>query len=290
VRSLPANRPRFANLIAAGLAAVTLGAPGLAGAHEYWLSLKSGVAQAREPVELGALAGTGFRGEKKPYSPLLCVRLLARAARTLDLARAAGIGDFVWARFAPTDAGGAMFGYQSDFSPIELPGSQFDAYLALEGLDGPLLARRSNHVTGPGRERYRRCAKGWLEGADAARATEPFGFPLEIVPLDRPGAASPLRVRIVLDGRPLADALVRVWRSPLDANGQPLDATQRDSVGACWQGRSDTRGEVTVPISEPGEWLVSVVHMQACPDPAVADWESTWASLFFSRGREPRSR
>jgi len=290
VRTLPGIRLRFANLIAAGLAAVTLGVPKLVGAHEYWLSFPRGVTQAREPVELGALAGTGFRGERKPFSPLLSVRLVARAARTLDLARAAGIGDFVWARFVPSDGGGAMFGYQSDFSPIELPGSQFDAYLALEGLDAPLSARRSSHVTGPGRERYRRCAKAWLDGSDAARATEPLGFPLEVVPLERPGAASPLRLRVVLEGRPLADALVRVWHSPLGANGLPLDPTQRDSVGALWQGRSDARGEVAVPTSEAGEWLVSVVHMQACPDPALADWESTWASLFFSRGREPGSR
>lgn len=288
VRPLPAIRPRFASLIAAGL--VAIGAPMPAGAHEYWLSLAPGAPQTREPVQIGALAGTGFRGERKPFSPLRCVRLVARAARSLDLARIASSGEFVWAHFAPSDAGGTMFGYQSDFLPIELPGTQFDAYLALEGLDAPLSARRSSHMNGPGRERYRRCAKAWLDGSDAARATELFGFPLEVVPLERPGAASPLRLRVVLEGRPLAGALVRAWHSPFDANGLPQDPAKRDSVGASWQGRSDSRGEVTVPIAGTGEWLVSVVHMQACPDPAVADWESTWASLLFSRPRESGSR
>ena len=290
MRPLPAIQPWLASLIVAGLAAITLGASTPAGAHEYWLTLTPAVPQNRDPVQVGALAGTGFRGERKPFSPLRCVRLMARAARSLDLTRVASSGEFVWARFAPSDAGGAMFGYQSDFSPIELPGTQFDAYLALEGLDAPLSARQRSHMTGPGRERYRRCAKTWLDGSDAARATESLGFPLEIVPLERPGAAASSRLRVVLEGRPLAGALVRAWHSPFDANGLPLDPAKRDSVGASWQGRSDSRGEVTVPIAGTGEWLASVVHMQACPDPAVADWESTWASLLFTRGREPSSR
>ncbi len=277
------------SLIAAVLAAITLGAPMPAGAHEYWLSLTPGLPQTRE-VQVGALAGTGFRGERKPFSPPRCVRMVVRAARSLDLARVAGSGKLVWARFAPSDAGGAMFGYQSDFSPIELPGTQFDAYLALEGLDAPLSARQRSHMNGPGRERYRRCAKAWLDGSNAGRATEPLGFPLEIVPLERPGASPSLRLRVVLDGRPLADALVRVWHSPFDANGLPQDPAKRDSVGASWQGRSDSRGEVAAPIAGAGEWLVSVVHMQTCPDPAIADWESTWASLLFTRARESSSR
>lgn len=282
-------RPRLAIRIAAGLAAIALVTPTLAEAHEYWLSLTPDARQAHA-IQVGALAGTGFRGERKPFSPPRCVRLVARAARSLDLAPVASSGDFVWTRFAPSDAGGVMFGYQSDFAPIELPGAEFDAYLVLEGLDEALAARQRGHVSGPGRERYRRCAKAWLDGADVTRATEPFGLPLEIVPLDRPGTAPSLRLRVVLEGHPLSGALVRAWRSPLDASGLSLDPATRDSVGVVWQGRTNVRGELAVPDAEPGEWLVSVVHMQACSDLAVADWESTWASLMFMRGREPGTR
>lgn len=269
---------------------LALGAPLPALAHEYWLSFTPAAPEIRQPVEVGAVAGTGFRGERKPFSPTRCVRLVAQAGRTLDLARLGGAGEFVWARFAPSDAGGAMFGYQSDFAPIELPGDEFEAYLALEGLDAPLAARRRSHMDGPGRERYRRCPKAWLPGSDVARAVKPLGLPLELVPLDRPGVASVLRLRVVREGYPLAGALVRAWHSPLDASGQPSDPANRDSVGVSWEGRSDSRGEVAVSVTGPGEWLVSVVHMEACRNPAVADWESTWASLRFTRGRESSSR
>ena len=37
-----------------------------------------------------------------------------------------------------TDEGGVMLGFQSEFTPIELPQPQFDAYLEEEGLAGPL--------------------------------------------------------------------------------------------------------------------------------------------------------
>jgi uncharacterized GH25 family protein len=88
----------------------------------------------------------------------------------------------------------------------------------------------------------------------------------------------------VLDqGHPLAGALVRAWRAPLDASGLPRDPAVRDSVGPAWQGRTDARGETNVPVADAGEWLVSCVHMVPCRDATQADWESSWASLTFVR-------
>src|SRR5262245_56685788 len=125
-------------------------------AHEYWLVPMAYLARPGQVVGFGAVAGTGFRGERKPWSPPLTVRLLARTARTIDLTRASSPGDLVWARFAPSDAGGAMLAYESTFTPIELPAAKFDAYLKEEGLIGAWRARRGAPAR-PGRERYRRC-------------------------------------------------------------------------------------------------------------------------------------
>jgi uncharacterized GH25 family protein len=176
-----------------------------------------------------------------------------------------------------------MIAFESGFTPIELPGAQFNVYLEEEGLDGPLAERRRSAASTPGRERYRRCAKTWLAGQDVARATGVVGMPLEIVPLEIPGAGAVLRARILLGGRPLPGALVKAWRAPFGAGGALTDAAARDSVGSVWHGRTDARGEVSVPLAAGGEWLVSVVQMVPCPDPAEADWESTWASLTFER-------
>jgi hypothetical protein len=278
--------------IAAGLASLLPATVALA--HQYWLAPSHYRGMAERVVEIGAGAGTGFRGERKPWSPPLCVRFIARATRTLDLTRAASPGAIVWARFVPSDAGGAMLAYESTFTPIELPASKFDAYLEEEGLLAPLAARARGGVPKPGRERYRRCAKSWLAGNDPARATVPLGLPLEIVPAAVPGSGAKLRVRVLWMGKPLAGALVKAWRSPIGSTGEPADLETRDSVGVAWSGWTDSRGEVAVPVAKPGEvsvpagreWLVSVVHMEPCRDSAEADWESTWASLTFESPAE----
>jgi len=256
-----------------------------AGAHEYWLAPSRYMVSAGQPVELSALAGTGFRGEKKPFATPHCVRLVARSSRLLDLSRVARDGEYTWARFAPADPGGALFAFESDFTPITLPAATFDAYLKQEGLDAPLAARLHAGQAVPGRERFRRCAKAWLAGGDPARATTPIGLPLELVPLAAPGRDSRLAVRVLWQGRPLAGALVRAWRSSIGPDGIPADAETRDSVQVAWQVRTNDRGEALARVDAAGEWLISVVHMVPCPDRAIADWESTWGSLTFERAR-----
>ena len=256
-------------------------------AHEYWLAPSRYLPGPNRAIELSALAGTGFRGERKPFAPAHCVRLTVRAIRTLDLTPVAREGGYTWARFAPSDSGGAMFAFESDFTAITLPAATFDSYLVTEGLEGPRAARANDpKVAGtPGRERFRRCAKAWVTGSDASRATMPMGLPLEVVPVTMPGQSAQLRVRILWLGQPLAGALVRTWRTPAAADESPTDAESRDSLGVVWQQRTNASGETTVPAQQPGEWLVSVVHMIPGSDRTAADWESTWASLTFQRRR-----
>jgi len=259
---------------------------GTAAAHEFWLAPTSYAPKPRQAVEIGAVAGTGFRGPAMPFSSLRCVHFTARTDRALDLGRYARNGELIWASFAPTDGAGALLAFESTFTPIELPAREFNAYLKLEGLDQPLAARAKT-LDAPGRERYRRCAKAWLAGTDAARATKPVGMPLEIVPASAPGADPVLRLRVALDGKPLAGVLVKAWRTAVDSTGAPFDPEARDSSVVAWQGRTDAKGETMVPVPESGEWLVSAVHMVPSRDKSVADWESTWASLTFER-RKPR--
>ena len=276
----PAPACRFTSSLALATA-LLLATPAFA--HQYWLAPGSYAPAPGQTVGVVAIAGTGFRGEPKPWSPPGVRRFIARTARTIDLAPGATIGETLWARFRPVDDGGAMLAYESGFAAIQLPAAAFDAYLADEGLTGPLARRRALHAAVPGRERYRRCAKTWLAGGDAARATVPVGLPLEIVPTARPGVAGALNVRVLLDGRPLAGALVKTWRAPLAPGGGPTDGAVRDSIAMAWQGATDARGELAVPCARAGEYLLSVVHMAPCTEPAQADWESTWASLTFER-------
>jgi uncharacterized GH25 family protein len=254
-----------------------------AAAHEFWLAPSQYVVPAGTPITVRAFAGTGFRGESKPWDPTHSVRFTARTAHPIDMTRAASPGDLTWIHFAPSDAGGAMLAFESGFTPIELPAAQFEKYLADEGLDGPLAARRHAGTAVPGRERYRRCAKAWLAGSAADRATVAAGLPLEIVPLSSPGHEPSLRVRVLWNGRPLASGLVKAWLAPLGSDGSIQDPATRDSIRVAWRGRTDARGEVLVPCAASGEWLLSVVQMVPCLDRNEADWESTWASFTFQR-------
>src|SRR5947207_7118158 len=92
-----------------------------ASAHEFWLAPSRYIAAPGAPITVRAFAGTGFRGESKPWDPTHSVRFIARTAHSIDMTRAASPGDLTWIRFAPSDAGGAMLAFESGFTPIELP-------------------------------------------------------------------------------------------------------------------------------------------------------------------------
>ncbi len=293
------TRPRITQSVHAALvgarslvlvASVTVAAaclPPIAHAHEYWLapSRYDGIPGA--PVSIAAVAGTGFRGERKPWSPNHGVRFAVRATKVLDLSAAAAAGELEWVRFSPSDHGGALLAFESDFTPITLDPERFDRYLRDEGLNDALAVRlaasRRLGAAVPGRERYRRCAKAWLTGDIERRATVPFGLPFEIVPLVAPGSGSTLPIRVLAQGRPVAGVLVKAWRTRLEPSGMPTDPSARDSSVVCWRGTTDARGEAVLDVRTAGEWLVSAVTMVPSSDRAIADWESTWASLTFER-------
>jgi uncharacterized GH25 family protein len=263
---------------------------GAANAHEYCLLPSAWNAMPGDTITFGAVVGEGFGGERKPYAPGRVVRLIARTARELDLTPVARAGDTVWARFTPVDRGGLLIACESNFATITLDAEKFDRYLADEGLDGPLASRRARRDSVPGRERYRRCAKTWLGGEAADRVTRPVGLPLEIVPLESPGTPNtgrPLRVKVLFEGRPLVGALLKAWRQSPGAAGNPHPEPGAQSV-PIRSGRTDARGEAVVPAGPPGSYLISTVHMIASRVASAADWESTWASLTFGGGSDPR--
>ena len=252
-------------------------------AHEFWLTPSRYRAGAGDTIEVSAHIGTGFRGEVKPYAASRVVRFSLRHARTIDIAGLARNGDAVMARFLMPDQGGALLAYEGNFADIELPAAQFEAYLALEGLDGPLAQRRRTGSSAPGRERYARCGKTWISGADAKRLLTPVGLTYELTPLADPTRATQIRVRATYHGQPLPGALVRAWRRPLQTGARPFDPAARDSIPPVTQARTGGDGVASIALSGPGEWMLSTVYMVASGDPNEADWESWWASLTFAR-------
>ena len=245
--------------------------------HEYWLSTQTWRCAPGDSVVVRSMAGTGFRGEMKPFTPKRAVRFTFEGSRSIDLTAAAVNGENVWARITPVDGSGAVVCYESNGTYIELPAPEFDKYLVLEGLTGPLEARKKLGPAIPaGRELYRRSCKMWIAGADSRRITRAYGLPLELVPAVDPAKASRVAFQVLYEGKPLAGALVRAWR-------RAPGIAESDSLGPVRAGKTDPIGHVALDLKGDGRWLVSTVHMVPSPDPTLADWQSTWASLTFSR-------
>lgn len=269
--------------VLASLALLLAAAPP-ACAHEFWLTPSRYRLAAGDTLTVGAEVGTGFRGEAKPYAATRVHTLVTTGARRVDLSRLGSNGDLVFARWIAPDPGGQLVGYESDFATIQLPPSDFDAYLRLEGLDAPLAARAAlGHRAGPGRERYARCPKTWIAGSDPQRAEAVIGLPLEVVALGDPSAPGPLAVKVLWQGKPLANALVGAWRQPLGDGQAPRAEAVRDSVAPVTRIRTGKDGTAHVPVSGDGEWMIAAVHMVPSSDREAADWESWWASYTFAR-------
>lgn len=165
---------------------------------------------------------------------------------------------------------------------LEIKASDFETYLAHEGLDGVVAERRRAGESGkPGRERYSRYGKTLLRVGDATtigHVTRPVGLAVEIVPLTDPTtlrAGDRCRFRLLFEGKPIAGAKVgAIYASATTKPDEwPLTA------------RTDARGEVEFTLNDPGPWLVRAVHMVRRTEQTgaeAADWESYWASLSFA--------
>jgi hypothetical protein len=135
-----------------------------------------------------------------------------------------------WAQQAFVDTAGGWVQYRSNFASIELPRPSFDAYLRDEGpRAGRSEARSRLDPRPPGRERYRRCCKAWLDGRDERRATRPLGQPARagatLAPAGRARAARPRAVAGPPARRRVGPDVVPAVRDRTGARGRCSSAT-----------------------------------------------------------------
>jgi uncharacterized GH25 family protein len=267
IRSLP-RAPKVLSLFGLLLPAVAL-------AHDFWLL----PATFRPPV--GATTGVelevgvDWAGEVVPRDPSQIERFVAVSAA--GERPVAGIAGQSPAGLLRTPSPGLyIVAYRSLPAAVELEAAKFEAYLALEGLEGVSRARARAGASGrPGRETFSRCAKSLVfVGSPTSGAADggdhDLGLRLELVAEADPyrlRAGSALPLRLTFEGRPLANALIVA--SP--------QASPQATVAA----RSDAQGRVRLTLAQSGVWLVKAVHMVAAAPSSGADWESLWASLTF---------
>lgn len=270
------------------LAFVLLLAASVALAHEFWLAPPAYFVAPGTTRSLRILVGENFQGERWAGKSNRVTRLLhsAPGAAPLDLTAAATAADTLHPAVTFAQPGTHLVALATTNAFLTLDADKFNAYLKEDGLDDALRRRQQRgQLAQPGREAYRRCAKTLVLAGPAPAAADtsrhwarPLGLALELVPEQNPYALAPgasLTVRVLADGQPQAGQLVHVWQRRA---GQPVRRSRL---------RSNQNGRVLFRLPEPGQYLLSAVHMVPAALPN-ADWQSTWSTLTFGFGPAPK--
>ncbi len=257
-----------------GLALLLGASPTVAAAHEFWIDPVKFVPKAGTTVPIVFRIGQDFKGNSYPFVRALSDRFTVfdgrgeRAVKTLD-------GDDPAAEVAFSTPGLAIIAHQRKPEEVVFETfAKFEDNLIYEGLEPIVEAHRKLGKPRTGiRELYARCAKALVSvGGNVSGADRAVGMPLELVAEKNPYALTAtdgLPVRLMHDGKPLAEVLVKAFNRA-DPASPRLARTDRD-------------GRVTIDVSRPGEYLLSAVHMVAPAQGVKADWISFWASLTFAR-------
>lgn len=247
-------------------------------AHDYWLEFSPLSPAAGGALALSLWVGEDFAAEAQKAMErrrLVSLRQVT-ALGELDLLAQARDGATPFLDLRLGGAGGYLFGLEREASHIELKPLKFNRYLRHEGLDVALAERkRAGERRQPGRERYTRYLKSFVQVGDAIDgvSTRVLGHRLELVPDRdlaglRPGDR--LGVQLRFAGEPLAGARVEAFTRGRDGRVAEQAAT------------TDADGRVTFTVAAAGPWLLRAVHMQRCAGCKDADWDSSWSSYGFA--------
>jgi uncharacterized GH25 family protein len=243
-------------------------------AHDLWL-IPPGAAAPGKTVTVRAVSGSDFpKGDHAPDPAAFTKRLVVKPDGATAEPDAAGKdADAGLLRFTPDAPGVYVVAVRTAPKLITLDAAAFNEYLVSDGLPHIYRLRaKEKTLDRPGKERYSKSPKVLIRVGDGGGGdpTKPVGLPLEVVPLRDPFGVKPgeaLRVRVLFEGKPLADANLG-WAHP--AGGELPAGTVR----------TDERGEALVPVAKAGLMTIRVTHMTR-PKAADYEWESFWTTLTF---------
>jgi hypothetical protein len=247
-------------------------------AHDLFLRLERYFVPPNSDVRVYVLNGTFSKSEGAvTRDRLRALDLIGPAGVTpLDTVAWVPAGDTTILTVRTGDAGTYVIGASLRPRELRLEAKDFNTYLATDGVPDVLEARRrSGELDRPARERYHKHVKAMLQVG--TRRSDGFdralGYPAELVPLDNPYAlprGSSLRVRALVDGRPVANQYVVTG-----GRGAGGSRIAQRSV------RTDAGGVARVPLRSAGIWYVKFIHMERATADTTIDYESKWATLTF---------
>jgi uncharacterized GH25 family protein len=246
-------------------------------AHDLVLKPLSFFVAPGSEARVRALNGTFEKSENSiTRDRLQDLSIVSPAGRTHpDTSTWSDAGDTSVLVFKTGATGTYLVGASTLPRALKLSAKEFNEYLASDGVPDMLEARRrANELNKPSHERYSKHVKTLLQVGDTRTPgfDAVLGYPAELVPLDNPyttKAGGVVRVRALVDGRPVANQLV------VAGGRNPAGARLRvQSV------RSGADGIASISVPSAGLWYVKFIHMVPVTGDTV-NYESKWATLTF---------
>lgn len=246
--------------------ALLLLAPIRALAHDFWIEPTTYGPRTNQQVMFTLRVGENFMGDAIPRMPSHVRSFTATQGPAVmrvggqPNATPAGAASFV-------RQGPAIVTYESNATVAKLDLAKFKQYLREEGLEvrGAKINLSGRRDV---RDAFTRHAKTLLAIDSAKVEDRRIGMTFELVAtseLKSALRAKRLPLRVYFRGQPLQDALVV--------------AVHRRNPARKLTGRTNAKGEVVLPLSQAGAWLIKSVHLTPAADRKIADVESFWASL-----------
>jgi hypothetical protein len=250
-------------------------------AHDLFLRLDSFFVRPASAVQMRVLNGTFSKSENAiTRDRLRDISVVGPAGWThLDTTVWEAKGDTSRLNIRIGESGTYLVGASTLSREITLEAKDFNVYLADDGIPDVLAARQRDGELGKkATERYSKHVKALLQAGDTR--TQGFdtvlGYPAELIPLNNPylpRTGGWLRVRALVDGKPVANQLVV-------SGGRP----RRGGRLAERRVRTDASGVARIRITDKGQWYVKFINMVSFRGPAgspAIDYESKWATLTF---------
>jgi uncharacterized GH25 family protein len=249
-----------------------------ASAHEFWIQTEHLEGEREGLVLVRLMHGERFAGQivtrnEPQIERFEFVQQLNEDGEQIDQVRGRHQSPTSFLR--PKNSG--VIVYQSKHYTNILEWERFDAYLAEEGL-GYIADERAKLGESKiiGREAYSRCAKSIQvmkhDLRSSAEIDQIVGLPLEVLLTSIESAPGGNGTQVLawvgFEGQPIA--------------GLRVVAVSKEDHTNLIELFTDDDGMVEFVAGQPGEWMLTTIHIQRADHIEDSEWESFWASSTFS--------